>query len=224
MISRVKQQLGGSDLHNSAANTPWGYLSSSRARSPIEIHLLCVVYATPASLAPCSCPARRNRHFTYVYNVPLQAQSPPPFAVSDSVQSHDDKSDSTADFRSPICLRPARNAPVNQWAPLFQALIAFAIAARASLRLHAKLAHMYTVVPRGNKFHSWSDRMNRQGWHRSHVMNPITWRSYVCEINRDSESGFGINRAWACEINNYTYIYIYIYIYIYMISHYMRNE
>lgn len=91
MISRVKQQLEGSDLHNSAANTPWGYLSFSGARSPIEIHPLCVVYASsspPTRPAPLPLPKprpslsflprRRNRHFTYVYSVPLQATTAHP--------------------------------------------------------------------------------------------------------------------------------------------------
>jgi len=120
---------GGSDLHNSAANTPWGYLSFNGARSPIEIHPLCVVYA---SSRPPTCPAlplsskpppppllsflprRRNRHFTYVYNVPLQATTA--HSPSPTVQSHDDKSDSTP-TSDPRFVCAVRNALVNQWAP-----------------------------------------------------------------------------------------------------------
>jgi len=72
-----------------------------------------------ANLPPLFLPHRRNRHFTYVYNVPLQATTA--HSPSLTVQSHDDKSDSTptsdSRFVCAVC-----SALVNQWVPLFQAL------------------------------------------------------------------------------------------------------
>jgi len=121
MISRVKQQLGGSDLHNSTTSTPWGYLSFNRTRSPIEIHPfpLYVVYAASpllANLPRLFLPHWRNRYFTYVYNVPLQATTA--HSPSLTVQSHDDKSDSTPTSDSRFVCADC-NALVNQWVPRY---------------------------------------------------------------------------------------------------------
>lgn len=119
MISRVKQQLGGQICITLLRTLPEGTLASAvRALlSKFTPYTLCMhPYPSPCQLTPVFLPRRRNRHFTYVYNVPLQATTA--HSPSPTVQSHDDKSDSTptsdSRFVCAVC-----NALVNQWVLLF---------------------------------------------------------------------------------------------------------